>query len=208
MTPIYHFTHITNLEKVIEAGALLCDSLCRASGQAARNIAYPNLKEQRAITLVEVPPGETLDKYVPFYFGTRSPMLFTYKNGNVTGKPENQDDIIYFATTAETIVQNGFPFAFTDGHPIREPKAFYNDLRDLEQVDLPLMEQKYWNDTDADPDRKRRRQAEFLVWERVPLPAIMALGARTESVRLALEEIVMKHSLGIRCIKRPGWYYG
>jgi hypothetical protein len=99
------------------------------------------------------------------------------------------------------------PFAFTDGHPIREPKAFYNDLRDLKHVDLPLMEQKYWNDTDADPDRKRRRQAEFLVWERVPLPMIMALGARTDSVRLTPEGIVTKHSLNMRCIERPGWYY-
>jgi hypothetical protein len=81
VTPIYHFNHITNLEKIIAAGALLCDSLCRASGQAARNVVYLNLKEQRARTLVEVPPRGTLDKYVPFYFGTRSPMLFTYKNG-------------------------------------------------------------------------------------------------------------------------------
>lgn len=207
MTPIYHFTHIANLEKIFSSGALLCDSLCCASGQPTRSIAYSNLKEQRARTLVEVLPGETLDKYVPFYFGTRSPMLYTYKNGNVTGKIESQDEIVYFATTAETIVENGLLFAFTDGHPIREPKAFYNDLQDLKHVDLPLMKQTYWNDTDADPDRKRRRQAEFLIWERVPLTAIMALAARTELVRLALAETATKYSLDIRCICRPGWYY-
>jgi hypothetical protein len=207
VTPIYHFTHIANLEGIFRSGALLCDGLCRASGYTVRDIAYSNLKDQRSRTLVEVPPGGTLDEYVPFYFGPRSPMLFAYMKGNVTGKPESQDEIVYFATAAETLAENGVPFAFTDGHPIREPKAFYNDLRYLDQVDLPLMKERYWNDTDEDPDRKRRRQAEFLAWERVPLPMIMAVAGRTDSVRLALQEIVTDHSLDIRCLKRPSWYY-
>lgn len=57
MTPIYHFTHIANLEGIFRSGALLCDGLCRASGYTVRDIAYSNLKDQRSRTLVEVPPG-------------------------------------------------------------------------------------------------------------------------------------------------------
>jgi hypothetical protein len=109
-------------------------------------------------TEVEVSPGGTLGDYVPFYFGIRSPMLFTYKNGNVTGKSENQDEIIYIVSSAEDVDAEGLAFAFSDGHPIVEPKAFYNDLAKLNEVDLALMTQRHWFDTDNDPDRKRRRQ--------------------------------------------------
>jgi hypothetical protein len=41
-------------------------------------------------------PGGTLDQYVPFYFGPRSPMMLTYKNGNVTGKREDISEPVYF----------------------------------------------------------------------------------------------------------------
>jgi hypothetical protein len=173
----------------------------------SKDIGYPDLKQKRAMTPVEVPLGQTLDYYVPFYFGTRSPMLFAYKSGRVTGKNEDQDDIVYFATTVEDIAASGAAFAFTDGHPIREPKAFYNDLSQLGQVDLALMTQTYWFDTDADPDRRRRRQAEFLVWEQVPLGLLRCVAARSQQVRHDVEELLAENSIDLPCLHKPNWYY-
>ena len=45
---------------------------------------------------------------------------------------------------------------------------FFDDLKDLDKIDWDLMQSRYWNDTNDDPDRKRRRQAEFLVHEFFP----------------------------------------
>jgi len=39
---------------------------------------------------------------------------------------------------------------------------FYYDLGYLSEIDWEIMEEKYWSDTQEDPDRNRRRQAEFL----------------------------------------------
>jgi hypothetical protein len=158
-------------------------------------------------TVVEEPPGGTLGDYVPFYFGTRSPMLYTYKNGNVTGRRENQDEIIYLASTAEHIASLGLQFVFTDGHPITEPKAFFNDLSRINEVDLELMTKVMWNDTNADPDRKRRRQAEFLVHERFAWENVLAIGVRTQQAHDWVQEVMSEVAYKPPCLVRPAWYY-
>jgi hypothetical protein len=191
----------------LRAGCLLCDRLCRDSDLTVQEIAYSDLKEKRAVTSVEVPPGGTLADYVPFYFGTRSPMLYAYKGGRVTGQRENQDNLVYFAGLAEDVAAAGLRFAFTDGHPIREPKAFYNDLADLEAVDFPLMKQMMWNDTNDDPDRKRRRQAEFLVHQKVELGLFRLIGTRNAQMKKEVAQLLEENNIGLPCSVKPNWYY-
>jgi hypothetical protein len=206
-TWIYHFTHKDNLPSILASGSLICDRLCLDDGLASRSIAYSNLKRQRMRTPVEVPPGGTLADYVPFYFGTQSPMLLTYKDGNVTGTRENQDEIIYFATTVEHIVDRQLKYVFTDGHPVKEPKAFFNDVANLDQVDLRLMTQRDWYDTDSDNDRMRRRQAEFLVFQQVPWDDIRAIGVRTAAAQSWVQQSMSRLTYQPRCYIRPSWYY-
>ena len=206
-TPIYHFTHRDNLKSILAAGGMVCDRICQRDGLACHEIAYSSLKLKRMRTRVEVAPYGTLGDYVPFYFGTKSPMIYTYKNGNVTGKRENQDELIYLATTAESIKAAGIPFAFSDGHPIREPKAFYNDLSRLCQVDLPLMLQRDWYDYNGDPDRMRRRQAEFLVYERFSWEHVQVIGVRTKTMATWAEEAIRDMPHQPPCLIRPSWYY-
>jgi len=46
---------------------------------------------------------------------------------------------------------------------------FFNDEDSLEEVDWNAVKLKRWTDTEDDPDRKRRKQAEFLVFNELPL---------------------------------------
>ena len=206
-TWIYHFTHRDNLASILASGGLVCDRLCLDGGLTTRSIAYSRLKRQRMRTAVEVPPGGTLGDYVPFYFGTRSPMLLTYKDGNVTGKQENQDEIIYLATTVEHIINRRLQYVFTDGHPVKEPRAFFNNIADLNQVDMRLMTQRDWYDTDSDNDRMRRRQAEFLVYQQVSWDDIKAIGVRTAAAQLWVEQSMSQITFKPLCYIRPTWYY-
>ncbi|MFG1659593.1 DUF4433 domain-containing protein [Micromonospora chersina] len=206
-TPILHFTHQSNLVTILDEGGLLCDRECRSSNLNTRNIAYTSLKQKRAETVVEVPPGGTLDDYVPFYFGPRSPMMLAYMNGKVTGRAEDQSELVYLVSHAETVAEQGLPFAFTDGHPIVEPRFFSNDLADLVEVDFDLMRGKYWFDTDAYPDRKRRRQAEFLVWQRMPLELIDYFVVMTAGRRTEIERMSQSMGWDIPCRVHSAWYY-
>ena len=45
---------------------------------------------------------------------------------------------------------------------------FFDDFKDLDKIDWNLMKAKYWNAIPEDPDRSRRRQAEFLVRDFFP----------------------------------------
>ena len=204
---IYHFTHRENLSSILATGALVCDRSCQDDNLTRTSIGYSNLKLRRLRTRVEVDPGGTLGDYVPFYFGTKSPMLLTYRDGNVTGKPEDQDNIIYFATTVENIVERQLTYVFTDGHPVQEPKAFFNDVTEIGHVDLGLMTKPMWNDTDSDPDRMRRRQAEFLVHQKLDWSDIRAIGVRTVAARNWVQQTMGQLTYKPRCYIRPTWYY-
>jgi len=200
---IYHFTHISHLQSIISFGGIACDRTCKELGLTVREIAYSGLKAKRMRTGVEVSPGGTLGDYVPFYFTPCSPMLLAYKDGFVTGKPENQDDIIYLASNAEHVAEQGFEFAFTDGHPIREPKAFFNELDDIAEVDFSIMKGRIWRDTDSDPDRKRRRQAEFLVYKFFAWNDVRAIGVRTGAAKQRVENIMADTHHQPPCVIRP-----
>ena len=56
---------------------------------------------------------------------------------------------------------------------------FFDRLDDLDKVDWKIMKSKYWNDTDEDPDRKRRRRAEYLVHQLFPWHCLTSNRAST-----------------------------
>jgi ssDNA thymidine ADP-ribosyltransferase DarT-like protein len=111
------------------------------------------------------------------------------------------------ASTVEHVVASGVPFVFTDGHPVVEPKAFYNNVANINQVDLALMARRDWYDTNADPDRKRRRQAEFLVHKRFALELVLAVGVRTDAMQQWVCQVMSNTPYKPPCIVRPAWYY-
>lgn len=152
-------------------------------------------------------PGGYLDEYVPFYFGRRSPMLYTISRGNVEGYEEGQNPIVYCVSTAQAAQAAGLGFVFTDGHGVMDFTDFFDDLADLDEVDWPLMEARYWFDTDRDPDRKRRRQAEFLVYQRFPWELIEEIGTVSQSVRRTVEGIVESSQHSPLVDVRRAWYY-
>ena len=76
-TPIFHITHVENLASIIREGGLRCDREAAERGLAEVGIAHQHIKDRRAGRRVPLPPGGTLDDYVPFYFAPRSPMLYS-----------------------------------------------------------------------------------------------------------------------------------
>jgi len=82
---------------------------------------------------------------------------------------------------------------------------FFDDLKDLDKVDWALMKQRYWNDTNDDPDRKRRRQAEFLVHDFFPWELVNYVGVFDDKAAHAVDLILQKGNPPVG-VER-GWYY-
>ncbi|KXY47203.1 hypothetical protein AT268_25760 [Bacillus cereus] len=206
-TFIYHMTHYRNLSKILSSNGLVCVSNIMNNGQTYCNIANNEIQNRRASYSVPVEPFGTLHNYVPFYFAPKSPMLYSIYKGNVIQYTEGQEPLIYLVSSAQKIKQNGVPFCFTDGHGIMHFTEYYNDLKELHNVDWDIMKSKYWHDTIEDNDRKRRRMAEFLVYQYVPLDCIIGIAVYSQKYKEEIEKILTVHNVSLPIELRSNWYY-
>ena len=206
-TPIYHITHVDNLSLIIGDGGLRCCADLRRNKVGYRDIAYSHIQDRRATTRVPCGPRGALHDYVPFYFAPRSPMLYTIAQGNVPTYQEGQGPVVHVVSTVQAVQEVGEQFVFTDGHATMMLSGFYEDVADLAQVDWSVMPLTYWNDTPAYPDRKRRRQAEFLVHRYFPWELVTTIGVASEAMRARVQQALAdaEHQPVIQV--RRDWYY-
>jgi ssDNA thymidine ADP-ribosyltransferase, DarT len=203
VTRLYHITHINNLKGIVDEGGLSCDR--RAQELKSVNIGHMHIKERRLRRPVPLGPKGTVGDYVLFYFAPRSPMLYVIGRGGVQGYDGGERPVVYLCSTVEEIRDAGLRWVFTEGHAEMAYTDFFDDLKHLNKVDWKLMDARYWHDTNDDPDRKRRRQAEFLVYEFFPWELVSYLGVYDQTMAEAVGEIVGRSpKVGIQ----RDWYYG
>jgi ssDNA thymidine ADP-ribosyltransferase, DarT len=99
-------------------------------------------------------------------------MLYKLQKGSVPNYTSGQDPLVYLVSSAEAVAAAGSPFVFSDGNCASNLSQFAADLTQIESVvDWEVMNATLWANTADDPDRKRRRMAELLVHQRVPMSA-------------------------------------
>jgi hypothetical protein len=206
-TPIYHITHLSNLTSILAIAGLCSNITMQQQGIGYTDLANQTIQSRRARVTVPCGAGGKLTDYVPFYFAPRSPMLYAIHQGNVPTYLEGQEGVIYLVSTVEAVQQANLSFAFTDGHGIMALTQFFDHPADLNQVDWQVMTLKYWFDTPEDSDRKRRRQAEFLVHQFFPWQLITKIGVMHHSIKAEVEKCLQTatHQPGV--ILRRNWYY-
>jgi hypothetical protein len=198
---IFRITHIDNLASILQHG--ICAPNNPDKPEDFVNIGNPDIMSKREVYPLPLAPGGNLHDYVPFYFAPRSPMLYV----NYQNPPPYQDEIIYLISKASTIHAKKLEFAFTDGHAIMMFTEYFNTLDDLDKVDWEVMKDKFWNNTLEDRDKKRRRMAEFLVKNHVPIDCIGMIAVYNEEAKTKVERILQNHSSKIRVEVRSEWYY-
>ncbi len=204
---IYHLTHIENLPSIIAMGGLGCTNQLARRSVSPHSSANPEIQEVRARTKVPCRQGGTLHDYVPFFFAPRSPMLYVVAEGWAADCKERQEPLLQLRTTVAAVVAEGRPFVFTDGHAIKALTGYYDDPLDLGMVDWAAIDSEYWNDTAAFPDRRRRRQAEFLVHEKAPWRLIQEIGVFTPEMQQKVEQEIARVGHKPAVTVRREWYY-
>ena len=204
---LYHITHLDNLSGILRDGCLHCYRQMNVGGLHPVNIAYPGIQDRRATTPVSVGPGGVLHDYVPFYFAPRSPMLYALHKNQVEGYSGGQTPIVHLVTSVARLTETEHQFVYTDGHATMLFSRFFTAVANLDQIDWPLMQEQYWSDTPEDPDRKRRRQAEFLVYDRVNWPAIIGFGVFDSRIEARVNDILAEHAVTAPVRVRRQWYY-
>lgn len=208
-TPIYHITHIKNLEAILHSGSLIAKNFLDSAYQ---NVAYGHIQDRRASRIVPIPPMGNLHDYVPFYFCPRSPMLYAIYNpipGQMTYEG-GQTPILHLVTHADRLGAAGLPFTFTDRHAVLRLAAFFTQLPDLDQLNWAYIQAQVWHSRDPQhPDRKELKQAEFLVHRIVPWEYIEAIGVINSDVKATVEACLDGFPPEMRRVVqvKPDWYY-
>jgi len=198
---IYHFTDIENLDGIVAAGQLRAHRVA----QCAVDIGDRSIKARRSTIGVPCGRGGHVGDYVPFYFAPRSPMLFSIKSGNVPDVSSDQRRIVYLVSSSEAAYDAGLSCVFTDGNAAAAFTTFADDRALLSEiVDWPLVKGRYWTNTPEDPDRRRRRGAEFLVHDATPLAIIKEIAVYDQQARSMVAAVVGDEPT-IRV--RRDWYF-
>jgi len=138
-----------------------------------------------------------------------SQVTYAISKSTVEGYEQGQAPVIYLVSKVEAVVAAGLLFAFTDGHAAMDLSDFYDDLANLDQIDRPLMSATYWLDNEEFPDRKRRRQAEFLIYQCAPWEIMTGIAVKTEAMKERVKQILLEsdsdHKFEVKVL--PNWYY-
>lgn len=134
-------------------------------------------------------------------------VLYTINQGNVISYVQGQEPVIYIVSTVQAVQAAGLSFAFTDGHGIMAITEFFDDIADLKQIDWGVMKERYWNDTKEDGDRRRRRQAEFLVHGCFPWNLTTEICVINRTRQAEVKRILQNTLHRPEVIIRPDWYY-
>lgn len=206
---IYHITHVDNLGSIVANGGLLSDVDMEARGAPQHAVGMSSIKQRRIRLPVTCHPGDFVGEYVPFYFCSRSIMLYLLYRAN---HPEltyhgGQGPIVHLELDLGRCVEwaeaSGVRWAFSLANAGAAYAPFRSDLGQLDDVD--------WEAVAADDFRSARvhegKQAEFLIRRFVPWGLVQRIGVLSEDVanqvRVALGDAGDVPQVDVL----PRWYF-
>jgi hypothetical protein len=205
---IMHFTHVRNLPGILAAGCLQADGAVDRSSALQVEAADLDVKAVRKNARVPLSPFECVADYVPFYFAPRSPMLYKLAKKGVPTYTDGQDPLIYLVSSVDTVVASGGSVVFSDGNCASAMTQFSDDLALLESmVDWDVMKSRLWANTADDPDRMRRRMAEFLVYQQVPITCLIGIAVRHDTMKKQVDGLLAAQGVDLPVLVRPSWYF-
>lgn len=204
-TLIYRMINYKNLNDLLTYGIYCSNSQNQI--QNYLNIGDASLIGRRSTLQVPVYPNGVLHDYVPFYFCPRSPMLYIiHKNPQIYNTL--QSDIIYLVSSVEKIENAGLQYVFTDGHAYLNYTNFFNQKSYLINLDWKVINSNKWfNNPPSDPDRKTRKQAEFLVYKSLPIECLTQIGVYDQNILTHIQSILLKYSITLNVSIERSWYY-
>ena len=202
---IYHILHVDRLLSVVAERHLFSAAMVLRRGLSGTTVGMQKIKTDRFFRPVTCHSGTMVAQYVPFYFCSRSVMLYMLHMANHEnlGYRGGQEPIITLEADLRTVVADadsaGRRWAFSLGNASARYQEFRSDLCNLDEV--------RWGGSGVPSDIKEGKQAEFLVHERFPWSLVSAIGvvnvAMQEKVRGLLEGAEHRPPVHVR----TNWYY-
>ena len=205
---IYHIVHVDNLASIVADGCLWSDAVM-VQRQGGTVIGMGGIKQRRLGLPVSCHNGLRVGDCVPFYFCSRSIMLYVIHcaNHSELAYRGGQQPIVHLEADLHSAVQwaaaNGRRWAFS----LSNAGAFYTQFRS----GLGQLGEINWDAvaaTDFRPaDVKEAKQAEFLIQDSFPWHLVERIGVHSQAIAPKVASALQgaAHRPVIE-IKRD-WYY-
>lgn len=204
---LYHICHVDRLASIVASGGLLSDAAILQRVLPGTMIGMNNIKQRRLheLTLTSHPDLH-VGQCVPFYFCSRSVMLFLiHKQNPELAYKDGQGPIIHLesdlrATVAWANAQRR-RWAFT----LSNAGAYYFEDR----ADLSQLGEIEWNSVQAQQWSacKEGKQAEFLLEQSHPWHLIERIGVLSPGVRAQVAQALPAQGHRPNVEVRAEWYY-
>ena len=172
------------------------------------HIGNPEIIDVRSITPVKIANHGMIGDYVPFYFTPKSIMLYNIITGywHPLVPRRNRNEILIIRCLISDLAT--FPqWFFTDGQANAIISNHYNDLSDLDQIDWKSIQNSDFSKSNGDYDRPRRYQAEFLVYEQVPLEKVESLNVYDNQTADIVTNILKQNNINLAVNIQPQYFF-
>ncbi len=197
----FRLTHIDNIQYIMSHGLVRSVSTLRDENYVPiGDVQVIQIRKDRKYH------GYCLSDYMPFYFGPRSPMLYVIQHGFNGVRKVAPENIVYCVVRIEDIIKNDVGCIFTDGHALSSLTNYYgkNELSILDSfVKYDDVYSAYWN-SEMDIDLKRRKEAELLINDDLPVQYIRGFVVYNETAKTRLINIGVAAEL---IVVKPGFYF-
>lgn len=199
---LYRMTHIENIPHIFRYGLTHRNSI-RA------NPNYVPIGDNSLISTRNtrrLKNGRIIGDYIPFYFGYRMPMLYVIQKGLNGVLPTQAENIVYCVTSVKAVLDSNIGFIFTDGHAIDSFTSEF-DIEQIENIhyilDSNAINAVFWKD-ENDLDKKRRKEAEFLLEQDLPKDYILGYICFNEAAKAKLVSFGIDE---VKIVIRPNYYF-
>jgi hypothetical protein len=180
---VYRIIPIQNLEHNLSNGLYAKNTASAIPGYRA--IGSLDVISQRDDRTVKCYAQYVVNDFVPFYFSTRTPMLYNIITGHGV-KPVTQADIIYLCFKLSDLACDDFIWCYTNGNAAKRITKFFDNFDGIEtNIDWRCIKTPDFRDAnaDGDEDRIRKKHAEFLVLSHVPANYIRNIVVLNQEVK-------------------------
>ncbi len=186
-------THMNNLRPILQAGELRSYNLMR--GQSYRNLANEDVQAGRAAITVSA-SQKPLHDYVPLYLGFKTPMVAINQVYN--------EDLLFLRFSLDILATSGS--IVCDGNARSNATKFYlftgPDV--FSSLDITAIRSvKYAKDLEL----KRKKQAEVLIPDRLPIAQMHDMICFSESAQNRVLSILGEFGIKKAVKVNQGWYF-
>lgn len=203
---VFRITHRDNLPWVLDHGLHCARSAVQDPGFVG--IGNTDLIGRRREHALAPPCRGTLGDYVPFYFTPYSPMMLNIHTGWGGIKRRDNDELVFLVTSLPRLAQLGVDFVFSDRHAYLAAAKFSNSLTDLPaRIPWQRLQARDFKKDPNDPEKVECYQAEALVYQQVPVQALLGIVCHGEAGATAIRGLLANRGIDLQVHVRPNWYF-